>query len=194
MRWLTLYARSRQVPASLAAVVSSAAVVWALAPDGSEGSGGPRLTTLFLVAGITAASIGLGGQDIALDRTAAIRWIPRRALHVLLIGTVVCAVGAVLPAAQTLGEDLATTAFVVRNSAGLMGLVALGATVCGAPYAWTPPMAWLSFSLFAPAPTGVPTQVLTWMFLPPGTAAGTWTALVLAVAGTTVYAFAGPRR
>ncbi|MFJ9583974.1 hypothetical protein [Streptomyces acidicola] len=195
MRWLTLYARSRQVPASLAAVLISATAVWALAPDGSEGSGDPRLTTLFLVAGVTAASIGLGGQDIALDRTAAIRWIPRRALHVLLIGTVVCAVGAVLPAAQMTGEDdLAATEFVVRNSAGLMGLVAIGATVCGAPYAWTPPMAWLSFSLFAPAPTGVPTQVLTWMFLPPGTAAGTWTALVLAVAGTAVYAVAGPRR
>jgi hypothetical protein len=37
-------------------------------------------------------------------------------------------------------------------------------------------------------------RVATWMLLPPGTAAGTWTALVLTVAGTTAYAFAGPRR
>lgn len=191
MRWLTLYARSRQVPASLAVVVIGAVVVWALARDGSRGPGDPRMPALVIVAGATAASTGLGGQDVALDRTAAIRWVLRRAAHVLLIGAVV---GAVLLAVQVMGEDLATTAFVVRNSAGLMGLVAIGATVGGAQYAWTLPIAWLSFSLFAPAPTSAPMQVATWMLLPPGTAAGTWTALVLAVAGTAAYAVAGPRR
>ena len=87
MRWLTLYARSRQVPASFAAVVISAMAVWALAPDGNAGPGDLRLPTLALAAGVTAASVGLGGQDFALDRTAAIRWAPRRAVHVLLIGT-----------------------------------------------------------------------------------------------------------
>ncbi|MGC4983396.1 hypothetical protein ACLQ18_22645 [Streptomyces sp. DT193] len=194
MRWLTLYARSRQVPASFAAVVISAMAVWALAPDGDAGPGDPRLPTLALAAGVTAASIGLGGQDLALDRTAAIRWAPRRAVHVLLIGTVVTAVLlAVLLAVRTAGEDLATTAFVVRNCAGLTGLCAVGATVCGAQYAWTPPITWLALSLFAPPPTGVPTQVVGWMLLPPGTATGTWTALVLTVTGTAAYAVAGPR-
>ena len=131
VRWLTLYARSRQVPASLAAVVISAVAVWALvARDGGGGPADPRLPVFVLVAGVTAASAGLGGQDLALDRTAAIRWRPRRAAHVLLIGMVVCAV---LLAVQAMGgQDLATTAFVVRDSAGLMGLAALGAVVCGA--------------------------------------------------------------
>lgn len=64
-------------------------------------------------------------------RGYAIRWVPRRAAHVLLGGAVI---GAVLLAVQTMGEDLATTAFVIRNSAGLMGLVAVGATVWGAQY------------------------------------------------------------
>ncbi|MET8211894.1 hypothetical protein ABZT51_38995 [Streptomyces sp. NPDC005373] len=191
MRWLTLYARSRQVPASLAVAVISAVAVWALARDGSGGTGDPRLPTLVLTAGATAASIGLGGQDPALDRTAAIRWMLRRAVHVLLIGT---AVGALLLAVQTMGEDLATTAFVVRNSAGLMGLVAIGAAVCGAQYAWTLPTTWLAFSSIIPPATGTPMQVVTWMLLPPGTTAGTWTALVIAVAGTAAYALAGPRR
>lgn len=36
MRWLTLYARSRQIPASLAAVLISAVAVAALAPDGAR--------------------------------------------------------------------------------------------------------------------------------------------------------------
>ncbi|MFD6227537.1 hypothetical protein ACFWFZ_11740 [Streptomyces sp. NPDC060232] len=189
MRWLALYARSRQVPASLAAVVISTVAVWALARDG--GPGDPRLAVLVLATGAMAVSIGLSGQDLALDRTAAIRWVPRRAAHVLLFGAVV---GTALLTVQVMGEDLATTAFVVRDSAGLMGLVALGAAVSGGQYAWTLPFAWLAFSFFAPPATSVPMQVATWMLLPPDTAAGTWTALVLAVAGTAAYAFAGPRR
>ncbi|MER6155192.1 hypothetical protein ABT147_06560 [Streptomyces sp. NPDC001868] len=193
MRWLTLYARSRQVPASLAAVVISAVAVWALAArDGAGGPADPKLPVFVLFAGVAAVSIGLGGQDLALDRTAAIRWRPRRAAHVLLGGLLVCAV---LLAVQTVGgEDLATPGFVVRDSAGLMGLAALGAVVCGAAYAWTLPIAWLSFSVFVPPPTGVPMQAATWMLLPPGTTTATWTATTLAIAGTTAYAFAGPRR
>ncbi|GGX13960.1 hypothetical protein [Streptomyces lomondensis] len=191
MRWLTLYARSRQVPASLAVVVISAVAVWALTRDEGEGPGDPRMCVLVLAAGAMAASTGLSGQDLALDRTAAIRWVPRRAAHVLFAGAVV---GAVLLTVQAGGEEMATTAFVVRDSAGLMGLAALGAALSGGPYAWTLPFAWLSLSFFAPPATSAPMQVATWMLLPPGTAAGTWTALVLTVAGTTAYACAGPRR
>ncbi|MFF4753224.1 hypothetical protein ACWD5R_26940 [Streptomyces sp. NPDC002514] len=191
MRWLTLYARSRQIPASLAAVVISAVAVWALARDGGGGPVDPRLPVLVLATGAMAASVGLGGQDLALDRTAAIRWVPRRAAHVLLGGAVV---GAVLLTVQAMGEDRASTAFVVRDSAGLLGLVALGAALWGGQYAWTLPFAWLSFSFIAPPPTSAATRVASWMLLPAGTAAGTWTALVLAVAGTAAYAVAGPRR
>jgi hypothetical protein len=191
VRWLTLYARSRQVPASLAAVVISAVTVWALARDGGGEPGDPRPAVLVLAAAAMAVSIGLSGQDLALDRTAAIRWVPRRAAHVLLGGV---AVGTVLLTVQVMGEDLATTAFVVRDSTGLMGLVALGAALAGGQFGWTLPFAWLAFSFFAPPATSVPMQVATWMVVPPGTAAGTWTALVLAVAGTAAYAFAGPRR
>ncbi|MFE1794980.1 hypothetical protein ACFW9L_02320 [Streptomyces sp. NPDC059517] len=193
MRWLTLYARSRQVPASLAAVVVSAVTVAVLARDGSGGEGPtePGLPVLVLAAGAMAFSVGLGGQDLALDRTAAIRWVPRRAAHVLFAGAVVAAA---LLTVQSMGEDMATPAFIVRDSAGLMGLVALGAAVAGGQYAWTLPFAWLSYAFFAPPPTSTPTQVATWMLLPPGTAAGTWTALVLTVVGTAAYAFAGPRR
>ncbi|GAA2346117.1 hypothetical protein SVIO_004590 [Streptomyces violaceusniger] len=82
VRWLTLYARSRQVPASLAAVVISTVTVWAFARGGSGGPGDPRLPALALAAGAMALSTGLSGQDLALDRTAAIRWAPRRAVHV----------------------------------------------------------------------------------------------------------------
>ncbi|MFG2795569.1 hypothetical protein [Streptomyces pseudovenezuelae] len=191
MRWLTLYARSRQVPAALAAVLIGAVTVWALARDQAAGPGDPRLPVLVLATGATAVSVGLGGQDLALDRTAAIRWMPRRAAHLLLAGAVVAAS---LLAVQTMGVSMATTAFVVRDSAGLMGLVALGAALSGGQYAWTLPFAWLSLVFFAPPPTSVPMHVVMWMLLPPGTAAGTWTALVLTVVGLTAYTLAGPRR
>jgi hypothetical protein len=190
LRWLTLYARSRQVPASLAAVLIGTVAVWALAGNG-DGRSAPLLPVLALAAGATAASVGLGGQDVALDRTAAIRWRLRRTAHVLLIGTVVCAVPLVL---QVLGEDLATAGFLVRDAAGLTGLVAVGAALFGARYAWTPPIAWLSVSVVAPSPEGLPEEVAGWLLLPPGTPVATWTALVLAALGTTVYALAGPRR
>jgi hypothetical protein len=190
VRWLTLYARSRQVPASLASVLLSAVAVWALAGDG-DGRGAALLSALALAAGATAASVGLGGQDAALDRTAAIRWPPRRAAHVLLIGAAVCAVPLVQHA---LGEGLAAPAFVVRDGAGLTGLVALGAALFGARYAWTPAFAWLGFSVVAPHPQSVPAEVAGWPLLSPGTPAATWTAVALAALGTAVYAVAGPRR
>ncbi|MEU2158515.1 hypothetical protein ABZ532_26505 [Streptomyces sp. NPDC019396] len=191
MRWLTLYARSRQVPASLAAVLATALVVWPLTRDGSAGHADPRLPALVIAAGAMAVSVGLGGQDPALDRTAAIRWAPRRAAHILLGGAVV---GAALLAVQATGDDLATTAFVIRDSAGLMGLVAVGAVFWGARYAWSLPLIWLSYAIYAPPSAGAPTQTATWMLLPPGTDAGIWTALAITVAGTTAYAVAGPRR
>ncbi|CAM2735493.1 hypothetical protein G3260_006681 [Streptomyces albus] len=191
MRWLLLYARSRQMPACLAVVVVSAVAGWAASRVGNGTSGDPQLAALTLAAGATAVSVGLGGQDTALDRTAAIRWAPRRAAHVLLGGAVVAAVPL---AVQTMGDDLGTTAFLVRDSAGLMGLAALGAALCGAQFAWALPVAWLSFSLLLPPPESLPMRVAAWLVLPPGAAAGTWTAAALTAAGTAAYALAGPRR
>ncbi|MEV7425815.1 hypothetical protein [Streptomyces sp. NPDC091212] len=197
MRWLTLYARSRQVPASLAAVLISAVVVWALADGGGGEPGKSGSAALVVVTGAMVASIGFAGQDLALDRTAAIRWTARRAGHVLLAGAVVAAAPL---GARTLGEDLATAEFIVRDSAGLMGLAALGAVVCGRQYAWTLPVGWFMIAYFAPpatsttGTTSTPMELATWMLLPPDATTGIWSAAVLAVAGTVTYAVAGPRR
>lgn len=191
MRWVLLYARSRQVPASLAVAVAGALAVWAFGGNSGAGQPDPRLPALLLAAGVTAGSVGLGGQDTALDRTAAVRWAPRRAVHVLCVAA---AAAAVLLAVGLTGDEVAGTAFVVRDSAGLAGLAAAGAVLFGAPHAWTLPMAWLAFALFTPSTGGVPAEVATWMLLPSGTTAATWTAAVLGAGGTIVYALAGPRR
>ncbi|MFJ1704856.1 hypothetical protein [Kitasatospora sp. NPDC088346] len=188
MKWLTLYARSRQVPVSAVAVALVALAVWVF-----DGPGPEDLATavLVLTASVAAASVGLGGPDVVLERTAAIRWLPRRAAHVLLIG--VCA-GAALLTVQAAGAELAPSGVVVRDSAGLVGLAALGATVFGAQFAWTLPTGWLAVTLVVPTPGGRVGEVVNWMIFPSDTTASGAVAWALLAAGTVVYAVAGPRR
>lgn len=186
MRWLTLYARSRQVPASLAALATTVTLLWLMADDGT-----PRLAALALAAAVATTAIGLSGQDLHLDRTAAIHWLPRRAAHLFLIGTVSAAV---LLTLQAVGTDLAPTAFILRDTAGLVGLAALAATAFGGQYAWTLPLGWFAVALFIPPSDETPVRIATWMLQAPGTPAATWTAWGLAVVGTAVYAVSGPRR
>ncbi|MFI8460215.1 hypothetical protein [Kitasatospora sp. NPDC085464] len=188
MRWLTLYARSRQVPASAAAVTLVTLTVWALVEPGPAEL---ALALLVLTAHVASASVGLGGPDVVLERTAAIRWMPRRAAHVLLIGAVAAVA---LLTVQAAGTKLAPTGVVVRDAAGLVGLAALGAVLCGAHLAWTLPTGWLGLTLFVPTPNGTVGEVVNWMLFPPGTTASAWTAWVLLAIGTVGYAVAGPRR
>ncbi|MEU3144562.1 MULTISPECIES: hypothetical protein [unclassified Streptomyces] len=100
MRWLLLYARSRRVPASATVIALTALTAWIFLDEDGKEPVDPRVPALLLCMEMAAASVGLGGPDAALERTAAIRWAPRRAVHVLLIGT---AVGVVLSAVHAWG-------------------------------------------------------------------------------------------
>ncbi|MFB8061987.1 hypothetical protein ACFC6U_38245, partial [Kitasatospora purpeofusca] len=62
MRWLTLYARSRQVPAALAAALAGALAV-SVFGRAVGGADDPRLSVLVLAAGATALAVGLAGPD-----------------------------------------------------------------------------------------------------------------------------------
>ncbi|MFI2609104.1 hypothetical protein [Kitasatospora sp. NPDC018619] len=188
MRWLVLYGRSRQVPASAAAVLLVVLVLWSLSGPGRVDLG---TAVQVLTANVAAGSVGLGGRDVVLERTAAIRWAPRRAAHVLLVGAFA---GAALLALQAAGVRLAPAGAVLRDSAGLVGLAALGAVLCGAQFAWTLPMGWLAVTLLVPTPGGTAGEVAKWMLFPTGTTAADATGWALLVAGTAVYAVAGPRR
>ncbi|BDM74818.1 hypothetical protein HEK616_83050 (plasmid) [Streptomyces nigrescens] len=188
MRWLTLYARSRQVLASATAVALVTLAVWALH---SPGPVDPVMAVLVLTANVAAVSIGLGGWDVVLERTAGIRWVPRRAAHVLLAGAIA---GAALLTVQAAGVQLAPTEVVIRDSAGLVGAAALGAALLGAQFAWTLPTGWFAVTLFAPPLGGTAGQVVSWMTFPAGTAASTGTAWTLLATGTVLYALAGPKR
>lgn len=179
-RWLLLYARSRQVPAAAATVVAGFA---ALAPlDGS-----PHVTAFAAALGTAVVATGFGGHDLALDRTAAFGWPPRRAAHLLVGGAVVTAL---LLAAGLTAEN----AFVLRDVVGLGGLAALAAVVLGARAAWTLPVGWTGVTLVVPPGTDWPTRLLTWPVQPTGTTSATVTAVVLACTGLLAYAWFGCRR
>ncbi|MEV0698686.1 hypothetical protein AB0I53_12320 [Saccharopolyspora sp. NPDC050389] len=185
-----MYLRSRRVPATCAVILVSTAAVWAFGRWGADPPVTARLVVVGLALGISAAAVGLGGADAALDRTAALRWPAWRAGHVVALAA---AVGGALVAAQAIGEPLVPNLVIVRNCAGFAGLAAFGAAFFGAARAWWFPMGWaLPTALPLPQDTAV-MQALTWPMAETGTAAATFTATALAVLGTLTYAIRGYR-
>jgi hypothetical protein len=172
MRWLTLYLRSRDVPDTLVAVLCATVVLWVVDIDDV------RLAAVAIGLGVAAAASGLGGADVALERTAAINWPPRRAAH--LAGVFVIVSGLVLL------TDLGATELVLRDAAGLTGLAALGAVLLGRQLAWVFPTAWTAVGVTIPI-----NEVVSWVVQPPGTTAATITAAVLCGIGFVAYVAKG---
>ncbi|MGM1060352.1 hypothetical protein [Saccharothrix sp. Mg75] len=199
-RWLVLHARSREVPASLA--VAAVGAVGAVLLGGLDRPGGsPQLTAFGAAVGVSALAAGFGGHDVDLDRTAAFRWPPRRAAHLLLGAAVVVglllAVGLavdLLSAVGSVADPTAPDAVVLRDVAGFGGLAALGAVLFGARAAWVPPTAWAGATLVVPPGERWAERVLTWHVQPAGTTAATLTAVVLGVTGLLAYSAVGCRR
>lgn len=187
MRWAVLYARSRQVPITFAALVLAAAGIWLLAREWWS----PLFAALTLTAGVSVGAIGWSGQDPDLDRTAAIRWPVRRFGHIVGVGVLT---GVAVLAVQALGVRDVDIAILARDCAGLLGLAGIAATLAGGQFGWTLPFAWFAVSVFAPDGDDLKTLVLRWMFEPPDTAVANWTAVVLGAAGVGSYAVWGGRR
>ncbi|MEU5263113.1 hypothetical protein [Amycolatopsis sp. NPDC021455] len=187
MRWATLYARSRQLPAAAVALPVVTAGVWFLGRD----SWSAILAALTLTAAVAVAAIGLSGQDADLDRTAALPWPVRRFAHLALIGVVA---GVLVLGVQELGPAAVDLAIVVRDAAGLTGLAGLAATVAGGQFGWTLPLAWYAVSPLVPQSGTTVSRVTAWLLQPPETAPATWTAVVLAVLGVVSYTGWGGRR
>jgi hypothetical protein len=187
-RWLILYARARQIPVSAAAVAVGVGVLAVLAqPDGS-----PQLAAFAAAIGVAALATGLSGHDLALDRTAAFGWPPRRAAHLLLGGTFVTAL---LLAAGKIADPLAPDAFVLRDVVGLGGLAAWGALLLGARAAWALPIGWTGGTLvIPPGDDHWLSDLLTWPVQPDDTTAATVTAIVLGCTGLLAYSAFGCRR
>jgi drug/metabolite transporter (DMT)-like permease len=192
MRWLTLYLRSRRVPAALLGAGGLMALMWTLWSVSSDSRTASVamvvLSVLLLVAALTAT---LAGPDDALEATAAFAWRPRRAAHLLAAFLVVA--GLLLATLPT-GAGFGPAALVVRDAAGLLGLTALGAATIGTARAWCLPLAWTLGAVLYPQDAAVAGRILTWPAQAPVSTAATVTAALLAIAGLGAYAVAGPSR
>ena len=187
-RWLLLYARSRRIPVTAAAITVGVGALAALAQPG----GSPQLAALGAAIGVAAVAVGLGGHDLALDRTAAFGWPPRRAAHLLLGGAFVAAL---LLAVGRVADPVATDAFLLRDVVGLGGLVALGALLFGPRAAWALPVGWTGATLVVPpGDDHWLSRLLTWPVQPTTTTSATVTAVVLGCTGLLAYSWFGCRR
>ncbi|MET0236985.1 MAG: hypothetical protein ABW224_20215 [Kibdelosporangium sp.] len=88
-----------------------------------------------------------------------------------------------------LATDLGTAGLILRDTAGLTGLAALGAAVAGSQLAWVAPMTWTAVTAVFP----VDNEILMWMLQPPGSQAALLTAAGLGVLGSGCYVVLGPR-
>ncbi|MEV4140981.1 hypothetical protein AB0J72_53560 [Dactylosporangium sp. NPDC049742] len=192
-RGLRLYLRSRRVPVAVAGSAGAVALVVATWSSMMDRAGVPAGLAVLTTA-MAAAPFGptLAGPDPALDRTAALPWPPRRAAHLVACCVVVVAL---LLAARPFGADFGPVGVVLRNTAGLIGVIGLGAAVAGARAAWQVPVAWAALAAFMVAPGGPRwRQAALWMVQEPGDRIATVTAATLLVAGVAAYAIrVGPQ-
>ena len=82
MRPVALYARSRSVPAALAALP----VVVFLAWSAMRSPWTPLSASLTSLAAVLVITVGLAGQDPELDRSTAVPWPAWRFWHLVLAG------------------------------------------------------------------------------------------------------------
>jgi len=186
MRFVTLYLRSRQVPAALAIALVSAVLVAQLRSESADPQQGFVSTLLALALGLAVLGYGLGGPDAELERTAAIAWFPRRAAQVLAMAVVVAG-GVLLSSAVPAGV-------ILRDAAGLAGLTALTATLLGRQLAWTLPVAWTgAATVLAPVADAPVLRALSWPMQAPDDLTASIIACGLGVGGLVLYAALGCR-
>ncbi|MEV4821862.1 hypothetical protein [Micromonospora sp. NPDC049274] len=188
---MTLHLRARRVPLALAASVGGAALIWALWLTLSpERDAILLLVVLTVMLMVAVLSTTLAGPDEDLERTAALRWPWRRAVHLLAALALVLVV---LLATQPTGARFGPAALVVRDSAGLLGLTALCATVAGVTRAWFLPLGWAVVAAMFPQ-SSTWGALATWPGQPHTSRPAAVAAAVLAVTGLVTYAFRGPAR
>lgn len=166
-------------------------LLWSVWSDGPEVE--PRLAMLTVVLALSPLVPTLSGDDDALEKTAALPWPPRRILHLITIGGFVALL---LLGARPAGADFGPAEQVIRNCAGLTGLIGLGAALVGARVAWAAPIAWTAVQAVTPAQGGPAwRQSLLWMAQPAESEPAAVTAATLLLAGVIAYAArVGPLR
>ncbi|MFD4786954.1 hypothetical protein ACFWN1_07745 [Streptomyces sp. NPDC058459] len=189
-----LYARSRALPPTLAALAATTgAAVWGAGALDAYLDPARRVPVIALAplaaATVIGASLRSGSDE--LDRTAVRPWWPLRlvwlasltALAALLLPL------AVLGHAQTFGPPA-----MIRNTLGCAGLSASAAVFLGARLSWLPAVAYVSAASLAFSGAQGPAAALWAWPLQPGAQPAAWTAALTAfAAGAALYTARGAR-
>ncbi|MER6685124.1 hypothetical protein [Streptomyces olivaceoviridis] len=189
-----LYARSRALPATLAALLGTAAfALWAAGRLDAYLDPDRRVPIVALAPLLASALIGasLYSASDELDRTAVRPWWPRRLaqLTALTALAALLVVPAVLGHADTFGPPA-----VIRNTLGCTGVTATAAVLLGARLSWLPAFAYVSaVYLGSSAARGRAGTVWAWP-MQPGAQPGAWAVALAAFAvGAALYAARGAR-
>ncbi|MEU6841376.1 hypothetical protein ABZ930_05800 [Streptomyces sp. NPDC046716] len=193
-RPFVLYARSRALPVTVAALAATALLtLWAATRPDTYVDPHRRIPLLSLAPLFASAVIGVSTHECAreLDRTAVRRWWPPRLAHLLAL-TVLAATVLALAVPGEMREFGA--AAMVRNTLGATGITAVAAVLIGARLSWLPTLLYLGvvyLSYSNPRLHGA--TVLTWS-MQPGPQRGAWAVALAAFAvGAALYASVGPR-
>ncbi|MEV5385557.1 hypothetical protein [Streptomyces sp. NPDC052721] len=194
MTGLALYARSRALPATLAALVGTAAfALWAAGRLDAYLDPDRRVPIVALAPLLASAVIGasLYSASDELDRTAVRPWWPRRLAQL----TALTALAALLVLPAVLGHtDTFGPPAVIRNTLGCTGVTATAAVLLGARLSWLPAFAYVTaVYLGSGAAHGRAATVWAWP-MQPGAQPGAWAVALTAFAvGTALYAARGAR-
>ncbi|MFF5076611.1 hypothetical protein ACFY36_06140 [Actinoplanes sp. NPDC000266] len=185
--WLPLYLRSRRLPAALAASVGAVLVVWAAwAAFSRDHEVGRGLTVLTVALALAPVIPTLAGHDDSLESTAALRWPPRRAVHLLACGALVTAALALFGVTSTTFGPFGQLA---RDTAGLTGLMGLSVALLGTRLAWAPPIGWTAVQILFGVPDGAAWhRALFWLVQDPSDRTAATTATLLLLTGVLAYA------
>jgi uncharacterized membrane protein YedE/YeeE len=141
--------------------------------------------------GVVLAASGLGGADDDLERSVPARWRLLRLVHASVVALLVA--GSL--ALTGLWESRTFGAFeLVRNAAGYVGLLAVGAVVLGARLAWAPLIGYVTLVYSTqPVPPRLETAWWTWPVQPWSVTAAASVAGGLLLAGSAAYVRFGSR-
>ncbi|UGY93606.1 hypothetical protein [Streptomyces gobiensis] len=197
---MMLYAHSRALPATLAALaVGALLAAWCaewLAGSSFLGPGAPLPVTALAPLAVSAAiGVSLHQHSPELDRTAVRPWVALRSAQLLALTALAAALLAL--AARERPDELGA-AVMVRNVVGATGVTAGAAVVLGARLSWLPMLAWAGAALLTVGrwPVGG-SAVWAWLAQPGPQTAAWWTAGAAFVLGWVLYALRGaaePRR
>ncbi|PBC63626.1 hypothetical protein BKI49_12655 [Streptomyces sp. Tue6028] len=189
-----LYARSRGIPATVAALVCAALLtLWVAGRPDAYLDPYRRMPLISLAPLLTSSAIGVSLHTYTrdLDDTAVRPWWPRRLAHLLVLAALAAALSAL--AVPGLSQEFGAAAM-VRNTLGAVGITAAAAVLLGARLSWMPTTLYFSAVYLSGASSRVSNAtVLAWS-LQPGPQRGAWAVgLGLFVLGTALCAARGVR-